>query len=82
MTQDDEFEVTMKRQDKMTSRKLTKSNQNIWVTGVIAGLGEYFGWGTGRITALRIIFILAILAGYGLPVFAYIIASLWIPKKG
>ncbi|PCS00491.1 PspC domain-containing protein [Lactococcus fujiensis] len=65
----------------MTSRKLTKSNQNVWVTGVIAGLGEYFGWGAGRITAMRIAFIIALIVGYGTPVFVYIVASLLIPKR-
>lgn len=70
-----------KRTGTMTSRKLTKSNNNVWVTGVIAGLGEYFGWGAGRITAMRVVFIILLIVGYGTPLFAYIIASLLIPKK-
>jgi phage shock protein PspC (stress-responsive transcriptional regulator) len=65
----------------MTSRKLTKSSTNIWVTGVIAGVGEYFGWGRGTIMVLRLVFILLILGSYGGLVLAYIIASLLIPKK-
>ncbi len=65
----------------MASRKLTKSSTNIWVTGVIAGIGEYFGWGRKRITALRVIFLLLLVGSYGGLMFAYIIASLLIPKK-
>lgn len=64
----------------MSSRKLTKSNTNVWVTGVIAGLGEYFGWGPGRILAMRIAFIVLLIAGYGTPVFLYLLGSFLMPK--
>lgn len=65
----------------MTSKKLTKSSTNIWVTGVIAGIGEYFGWGRGRIKAMRIGFLILTFASYGGLMFVYIIASLLLSKK-
>lgn len=65
----------------MFQGKFKKSQTNVWVSGLIAGIGEYFGWGKGAIKAMRIIFLILVIGSYGGLMFAYIIASLLIPSK-
>jgi phage shock protein C len=58
-------------------KKLYRSTENGMLTGVCAGLGEYFNFDP---TLIRLIFVLLTLGGGG-GVFIYIILSLVIPKK-
>ena len=64
----------------MAQKKLVKSTKNVWVSGVFAGIGEYFGWGPAAITTLRVIFIILTIASYGLLMFVYIFLSLRLKK--
>lgn len=58
-------------------KKLYRSTEDGMLTGVCAGLGEYFNFDP---TLIRLIFVLLSLGGGG-GVFIYIVLSLVIPKK-
>ncbi|AGY81024.1 PspC domain-containing protein [Carnobacterium inhibens] len=58
-------------------KKLTKSRDNKMVSGVLAGVAEYFGFDP---TLLRIIYGAATLIGVGLPFFLYIVLAIVIPE--
>lgn len=66
--------------NKMAQKKLVKSTKNVWVSGVFAGIGEYFGWGPTAITAMRIVFIILTVASYGILMFVYIFVSMRMKK--
>lgn len=65
----------------MKSRQLTKSTDNKMVSGVIAGICEYFGWGADVVTILRILFLIMAFSSMGGLIFLYIVAS-WIMPSG
>lgn len=58
-------------------KKLTKSRDNKMVSGVLAGVAEYFGFDP---TLLRIIYGAATLIGVGLPFILYIVLAIVIPE--
>ncbi|MNO42008.1 PspC domain protein [compost metagenome] len=57
---------------------LYRSRRDRWVTGLLGGLGEYFGIST---TALRILTLVSIPFTGGTTIFIYLIASLVISKE-
>ncbi|MDR0298537.1 MAG: PspC domain-containing protein [Streptococcaceae bacterium] len=61
-------------------KKLTKSNSNRWIFGVIGGLGEYFGLDESTINIIRIIYAIVFFVGIGSPFLLYLILALVIPK--
>ncbi|WP_252899565.1 PspC domain-containing protein [Lactococcus fujiensis] len=65
----------------MNSRQLTKSTNNRMVSGVIAGICEYFGWGRDVVTILRILFIVLAFSSMGGLIPLYFVAS-WIIPSG
>ncbi len=64
----------------MSSRQLTKSANNRWISGVIAGICEYFGWGPDVVTILRILYVVLAFSSMGGLIFLYFIASWIIPS--
>ncbi len=54
-------------------KKLTKSRNNVVLTGTLAGIAEYF---TIDPTIVRIIYVFITLTGIGAPVFLYIVMVL------
>lgn len=58
-------------------RKLTKSNSNIVISGVLGGLGEYLNLDP---TILRVIFIIICFFGAGTPAFIYFLFMLIMPS--
>ena len=58
-------------------KKLTKSRDNKMVSGVLAGIAEYFGFDP---TLLRIIYGAATLIGAGSPFILYIVLAIVIPE--
>ncbi|WP_035054435.1 PspC domain-containing protein [Carnobacterium pleistocenium] len=58
-------------------KKLTKSRDNKMVSGVLAGIAEYFGFDP---TLLRIIYGAATLIGVGTPFILYIVLAILIPE--
>lgn len=65
----------------MNSRQLTKSSKNRMVSGVIAGICEYFGWSSDVVTILRILFIILAFSSMGGLIPLYFVAS-WIIPSG
>ncbi|MER2226700.1 MAG: PspC domain-containing protein [Carnobacterium sp.] len=61
----------------MKMKKLTKSRDNKMVSGVLAGIAEYFGFDP---TMLRIIYGAATLIGVGSPFILYIVLAIVIPE--
>lgn len=61
----------------MSKRQLTKSRTNRRVSGVIAGICEYFGWGRDIVTLLRILFVVLAFGSWGGLIPLYFVAS-WI----
>jgi len=57
-------------------KKLTKSRNNVVLTGTLAGIAEYFNIDP---TIVRIIYVFITLTGIGAPVFLYIVMALIIP---
>ena len=47
------------------SKQLTKSRTNKKVSGVIGGIGEYFGWSSDVITIVRIVYAVLALTSFG-----------------
>ena len=64
----------------MSQRQLTKSSDNRMVSGVIAGIAEYFGWGRDVVTILRILFVLLAFGSWGGLIPLYFVASWIIPR--
>lgn len=58
-------------------KKLTKSRDNKMVSGVLAGIAEYFGFDP---TLIRIIYGAATLIGVGSPFILYIVLAIVIPE--
>ncbi|QDK69868.1 PspC domain-containing protein [Lactococcus protaetiae] len=65
----------------MSQRQLTKSTNNRMISGVIAGICEYFGWGRDVVTILRILFVVLAFGSWGGLIFLYFVAS-WIMPSG
>lgn len=61
----------------MDMKKLTKSRDNKMVSGVLAGIAEYFGFDP---TLLRIIYGAATLIGAGSPFILYIVLAIVMPE--
>lgn len=61
----------------MSQRQLTKSTTNRRVSGVIAGICEYFGLGRDVVTILRILFVVLAFGSWGGLIPLYFVAS-WI----
>ncbi|GAB2023731.1 hypothetical protein RyT2_28100 [Pseudolactococcus yaeyamensis] len=62
------------------SKQLTKSRTNKKVSGVIGGIGEYFGWSSDVITIVRFVYVVLVLMGYGTPLLIYIVAAFVMPR--
>lgn len=58
--------------------KLYRSRRDRWISGLLGGLGEYFGIST---TALRILAIISIPFTGGTTIFIYLIAALVVSKE-
>jgi phage shock protein C len=59
-------------------RKLFRSNTDKMIAGVCGGLGEYLNVDP---TLIRLLFVLAVLAGFGSSVLLYIIMMVIVPLK-
>jgi phage shock protein C len=59
-------------------RKLYRSNTDKIIAGVCGGLGEYLNVDP---TLIRLLFVLAVLAGFGSGVLLYIIMMVIVPLK-
>ena len=57
-------------------KKLTKSNNNIVLTGTLAGIAEYLGIDP---TVVRVIYVILSLVAFGSPIILYILLALIIP---
>ncbi|WP_283678089.1 PspC domain-containing protein [Lentilactobacillus sp. Marseille-Q4993] len=58
-------------------KKITRSNTDAWITGVIGGVSEYFDWNS---TLVRVLFIvLCFTPAFIFMVVGYIIAAMTIP---
>ena len=66
----------------MSQRQLTKSVTNRRVSGVIAGIAEYFGLGRDVVTILRILFVVLAFGSWGGLIPLYFVASWIIPSAG
>ena len=62
------------------SKQLTKSRTNKKVSGVIGGLGEYFGWSSDVITIVRIVYAVLALTSFGSLLLIYIVAAIVMPQ--
>ena len=58
-------------------KKLTKSNNNIVLTGTLAGIAEYLGIDP---TVVRVIYVILSLVAFGSPIILYILLALIIPS--
>ncbi|EMS74685.1 hypothetical protein H318_12769 [Enterococcus durans IPLA 655] len=58
-------------------KKLTKSNNNIVLTGILAGIAEYLGIDP---TVVRVIYVILSLVAFGSPIILYILLALIIPS--
>lgn len=56
--------------------KLKKSHSDKMLSGVCGGIAEYLGWDA---TLVRILFVIALLLGWGTPVLAYFILAVIMP---
>lgn len=65
----------------MATRQLVKSRNNRLVSGVIAGIGEYFGLSRDIITFLRILVVVLFFGSWGTLVVVYFIALIIIPSS-
>ncbi|MBB5887509.1 PspC domain-containing protein [Lactovum miscens] len=61
-------------------KRLTKSNDNRWFSGVIGGIGEYFGLDDQIINIIRIIYIALVVMGVGSPILLYIVLAVIMPR--
>lgn len=59
------------------TKKLTKSNTNIVLTGTLAGIAEYFNIDA---TIIRLLYVVFVLVGRGSPFLLYILLAIVIPK--
>lgn len=59
-------------------KKLTKSRNNVILTGTLAGIAEYFNIDS---TIVRVLYVFISLLGIGSPVFLYIVLALLIPTN-
>jgi Putative stress-responsive transcriptional regulator len=62
------------------SKQLTKSRTNKKVSGVIGGIGEYFGWSSDVITIVRIVYAVLALTSFGSLLLIYIVAAIVMPQ--
>lgn len=62
------------------SKQLTKSRTNKKISGVIGGLGEYFGWSQDVITIIRIVYAVLALTSFGSLLVIYIVAAIVMPQ--
>ena len=60
--------------------RLRKSSENMWVSGILGGIGEYFGISEGAIDLLRILFILITVGTMFPGVIIYIILLFIMPE--
>jgi len=59
-------------------KRLLRSKKNKIIAGVCGGIGEYFDIDP---TAVRLVWILFVVFGFGAGILAYILAWMIIPKK-
>lgn len=57
--------------------RLKRSHNDKMISGVCGGIAEYLGWDA---TIIRIIFVVAIFLGWGIPVLIYFILALILPE--
>lgn len=67
----------LKGGDRM-KKKLTKSRNNVILTGTLAGIAEFFNIDP---TIVRVLYVFISLMGIGAPVFLYIVLALLIPTN-
>jgi phage shock protein C len=60
------------------SKKLYRSRSNRIISGVCAGLGEFFGIDA---TVVRLIFVLGMVFGFGSFAFAYLVMIIVVPEE-
>ena len=60
-------------------KRLTKSTDNVVISGVLGGIGEYLGIDP---TVIRVIFLACVLFSFGSPIPLYFILMLVIPTNG
>lgn len=58
------------------SARLRKSHTDKMIAGVCGGLAEYLGWDS---TIVRILYVVFLLMGWGIPVLLYFILALIMP---
>ncbi|GAB2026421.1 PspC domain-containing protein [Lactovum odontotermitis] len=63
------------------SRRLAKSRTNRMVSGVIGGIGDYFGLNETVVTIIRIIWAFSVFVGMGTPLILYIIMAVILPSE-
>ncbi|MGX6961454.1 PspC domain-containing protein [Vagococcus xieshaowenii] len=59
-------------------KRLTKSTDNVVVSGVLGGIGEYLGIDP---TVIRVIFLASVLFSFGSPIPLYLILMLVVPTN-
>jgi phage shock protein C len=60
------------------SKKLYRSRSNRMISGVCAGLGDFFGIDA---TVVRLIFVLGMVFGFGSLAFAYLVMIFVVPEE-
>lgn len=61
-------------------KRLTKSKSNRMISGVIGGIGEYFGLDESVITIIRVIWAFSVFVGMGTTLLLYIILAVILPS--
>ncbi|MTI86530.1 MAG: PspC domain-containing protein [Balneolaceae bacterium] len=56
--------------------KLRKSRKDKMLAGVCGGIAEYLGWDS---TLVRVLFVILLISGYGMPVLLYFILAIVMP---
>ncbi len=62
------------------SKQLTETRTNTKISGVIGGLGVYFGWSQDVITIIRIVYAVLALTSFGSLLVIYIVAAIVMPQ--
>jgi phage shock protein C len=61
-------------------KRLRRSNDDAWIAGVMGGLAEYFGIGSGK---LRLVFVIVSCLSVAFPgLIVYLLLWFLMPKKG
>jgi phage shock protein PspC (stress-responsive transcriptional regulator) len=63
------------------NKRLTKSSSNRMISGVVGGIGEYFGLDESVITIIRIVWAVITFMGVGTPLLIYIVMAIVLPSS-